>query len=61
MKDIYNKEQYRAHHIKKLNGYGIYEGPNGESLLTWDYYELLRFVSLEEIRQDDEPLRSAWI
>lgn len=56
-----NKEQYRQYIIKQLNGYGIFSGPNGEDLQTWDYYEIRGFLSLEEIKRDEEALRSAWI
>ncbi|WP_179135766.1 hypothetical protein [Planomicrobium okeanokoites] len=54
-----NKEQYRQYIIGKLNGYGIFSGPNGEHLQTWDYYEIRSYLSLEEIKRDEDTLRSA--
>lgn len=56
-----DKEQYRQYIIGKLNGYGIFSGPNGENLRTWDYYEIRGYLSLEEIKRDEDALRSAWI
>lgn len=57
--NLADKELYRKYIIEKLNGYGIYSGPNGENLRTMDYYDLRGFVSVEEMKRDDEPLRSA--
>lgn len=46
--------------IKELNGYGIYEGPKGESLEKMEYYDLRAFLAKIHLQLNIEVKASPW-
>lgn len=54
------REIHMKYWIEELQGFGVLEGPNGESLDSMDYYDLKAFLLQHKLRRDLEPLASPW-